>query len=210
MQQVTNVVTFWRDIAGPERWFESDPELDLEIRRRFARLWQKARVGTLDSWTETPTGTLALLIVLDQFPRHMFRDTADAWVSDAQACIVARHAIASGQDLQIDAPLRQFFYRPLLHSEEASVQSEGLELVAHRLPQGAMPEARARSKVIAQFGRFPWRNGIAGRSNTAEETAFLWQGGYMQACLAEKEAELCRLQQSRGLMAGPTSAVEAV
>ena len=179
---ITSVIVFWRDIVGPEHWFSPQASLDLEIRKRFEHLWRKARIGALDDWEETPEGALALILVLDQFPRGMFRGTPDAWLTDDLARGVAERAVARGDDLAIEGLLRQFFYMPYLHAEELRAQERGLALIEERMPGGhlsdARADARARQMVIRRFGRFPWRNDLVGRRSSDEEAAFLWAGGY--------------------------------
>ncbi|WP_406736388.1 DUF924 family protein [Thioclava sp. GXIMD4215] len=177
MEQVANVIGFWCEIMGPDRWFGADVALDEEMQRRFAQLWRKARVGTLDEWRDTPQSALALIVLLDQMPRHMFRGTVDAWVADAQALEVARHAVVQGYDLEMTGALRQFFYFPFIHAEDPDAQSYGVALFETRMPEGAVLDARLRQAVIAQFGRFPWRNEIVGRRSTEAEARFLWNGG---------------------------------
>lgn len=184
---ITSVTLFWRDIVGPEQWFSSTASLDVEIRKRFEHLWRKARVGALDAWADTPEGALALILVLDQFPRRMFRGAPESWLTDELAREIANHAIARGDDLTIEGPMRQFFYAPFLHAEELRAQERGLALIEERMPAGHLPDARARHMVIRRFGRFPWRNAVVGRRSSDEEAAFLWAGGYDWALRRQSE-----------------------
>src|SRR5690606_752273 len=116
-QSAADVIAFWRE-AGPDRWFRKDPAFDAEFRRRFLDLHELAASGALDAWAETADGALALLILLDQFPRNAFRDTPRMYATDAQACRIAHAAIARGFDAQIEADLRNFMFVPLMHSED--------------------------------------------------------------------------------------------
>ncbi len=178
MDQVANVTGFWCGLMGPERWFATDATLDEEMHRRFAQLWRKARVGTLDGWQDTSQSAWALVILLDQMPRHMFRGTPEAWVADGQALEVARAAIGRGYDLQMTGALRQFFYFPFIHAEDPAAQAHGVTLFRERMPEGAVLDARLRQAIIDRFGRFPWRNEVIGRRSTEDEARFLWNGGH--------------------------------
>ncbi len=110
------ILTFWRD-AGRDRWYEKDDAFDAEVRRRYLGLWRKAYAGELSSWEASDDGALALVIVLDQFPRNMFRGGSEAFSSDAKAREVAGRAIARGADAQIEPALLEFLYMPFMHSE---------------------------------------------------------------------------------------------
>lgn len=175
---IPSVIVFWRDFVGPEHWFSSTAALDLEIRKRFEHLWRKARAGALDRWEDSPEGRLALILILDQFPRSMFRGRPESWLTDDLARGVAERAVARGDDLATEGPLRQFFYMPFLHAEDLRAQERGLSLIEARMPGAHLSDARARHMVIRRFGRFPWRNAAAGRRSSDEEAAFLWAGGY--------------------------------
>src|SRR4051812_38463169 len=117
----TLILAFWRE-AGRERWYKRNDAFDAEVRRRFLALWQKAAAGELTSWENSDDGALALVIVLDQFPRNMFRGTPQAFASDAPARDVARCAIARGTDRRIDPLLLEFLYMPFMHSEQLADQ----------------------------------------------------------------------------------------
>lgn len=176
-----DVVSFWMNEVGPSRWYASDEALDAEIRERFTPLWRRAHAGELDDWMLRPNSALALLILLDQFPRNMFRGKPEAFVSDARALAVAKKAIAMGHDLSIDEPERQFFYLPLMHSENLTDQDRCVRLIMTRMPKTGdvnLPHARAHREVIRRFGRFPYRNEALGRASTAPEAEYLDQGGY--------------------------------
>ncbi|MBV9541509.1 MAG: DUF924 domain-containing protein [Alphaproteobacteria bacterium] len=170
-----SIIQFWRDEVRPERWFAVDPNLDALIKTRYEALWRDARAGKLTDWAMTPEGTLALLIVLDQFPRNMFRGHADAFATDAQALALAKQAVARRIDERLPAVLRPFVYMPYMHSENLADQDACIALFLDRLGPDTMnlPFARQHRDVIARFGRFPTRNAALGRPNTPEEAAFL-------------------------------------
>ena len=172
-----DVLAFWRE-AGPERWYKKDEAFDALILGRFLTLWQKAAVGELSSWESSDEGALALVIVLDQFPRNMFRDDARTYSSDAMACEVAARAIARGADVRIDPGLLEFLYMPFMHSEELSDQLRCVELFRKSGDPGNLEYAEGHAEIIRRFGRFPHRNRILGRSTTLEEQAYLDQGGF--------------------------------
>ena len=170
-----DVVSFWSDEVGEAHWFQSDPRLDAEIAIRFGEAYAQARDGQLGAWEETPEGALALVILLDQFPRNMFRGRAEAFATDEQARAVADRAIVNGFDLQVAHNLRAFFYLPLMHSEHMPDQERCVTLVTERLGQDSQqyPYALAHRDVIAKFGRFPGRNAALGRVSKPAEVEFL-------------------------------------
>ncbi|MFC5497375.1 DUF924 family protein [Caenimonas terrae] len=170
------VLAFWRQ-AGPAKWFKKDPAFDAEFRERFINGHEAAARGDLDGWAGRADGALALLILLDQFPRNAFRGTERMFASDARALRIARQAIAAGQDQQVEADLRNFFYLPLMHSEALEDQQQSVLLTE---PLGADPHRYAlmHRDIVERFGRFPHRNAILGRSTTPAEQAFLDQGGF--------------------------------
>jgi uncharacterized protein (DUF924 family) len=171
------VVAFWRE-AGPALWFAKDPAFDARFRERFTTLHEQAARGELDAWTSTPEGTLALIILVDQFPRNAFRGTPKMYATDAQARALARAAIGVGHDLAIDLPLRLFVYLPLGHSEDLRDQEESVRLAAENLRPEDLVHAEGHRDIIKRFGRFPHRNPILGRAMRPEEQDFLDAGGY--------------------------------
>lgn len=170
-----NIVGFWRDTVGPKRWFVQDKALDAEIKQRFRTVWELAKAGKLKAWEERADSVLALLLVLDQFPRNMFRGKAKAFATDSQARKVAVRAITCGFDLLWPVDLRAFFYLPYMHSEDIADQDRCVALVAGRLGTAAMnyPFALAHRDEIRRFGRFPRRNKALGRKSTSAEREFL-------------------------------------
>jgi uncharacterized protein (DUF924 family) len=169
------ILTFWRE-AGRDRWYEKDEEFDAEVRRRYLDLWGAAAAGELSSWEASDEGALALVIVLDQFPRNMFRGEARAFASDAAAREVAGRAIARGADARIEPLLQEFLYLPFMHSEHLADQLRCVELF--RSSEDNLKYAEQHADIIRRFGRFPHRNRVLGRATTPEEQAFLDAGGF--------------------------------
>lgn len=181
MSEPEAILEFWLKDIGPSGWYRADDEVDAEIRARFLAAWEDARGGRRDFWLNGPRGTLAFLILTDQFPRNMFRGDARAFATDARARAAAEAAIAHGWDMAVSEPERQFFYLPLMHSEDIADQDRSAALFVSSMPEtGAsnLTHAKAHREIIRRFGRFPYRNNALGRDTTAEETAFLEAGGY--------------------------------
>jgi uncharacterized protein (DUF924 family) len=173
----SDVLTFWRD-AGPDRWYKRDDAFDAELRRRFLALWQQASAGELSSWEASDDGALALVIVLDQFPRNMFRGDARTYASDGLAREVAHRALERGVDARIDPALREFLYLPFNHSEHLSDQLRCIELTRAAGNAENLKWAEHHADIVRRFGRFPHRNRLLGRTTTPEEQAFLDEGGF--------------------------------
>ena len=175
------VLSFWLDEVGPDGWYDTDETLDARISKKFADAWQGARDGRYSLWLTYPSGALAYVILTDQFPRNMFRGSSKAFATDRAALAVAKSAISKGWDMKIDEPARQFFYMPLMHSENLCDQDRCVRLMKERMPvygAGNMLHARAHREVIRQFGRFPYRNAALARKQTACEDDYVQQGGY--------------------------------
>jgi uncharacterized protein (DUF924 family) len=170
------VLAFWR-AAGPDKWFEKDDAFDAEIRARFLATYEAAADGRL-LWEETPDGALALLIVLDQFPRNMFRGSARAFAADPLARTVASRAIERGFDQVAAASERSFFYLPFEHSETLADQERCIALNRATGDADALKWAEIHADIIRRFGRFPHRNKALGRATTPEEHSFLDGGGF--------------------------------
>jgi uncharacterized protein (DUF924 family) len=175
--QAGDVVAFWRD-AGPERWFNRDSAFDEDIRRRFFAAYEAGARGELHGWSDTPEGALALVILLDQFPRNMFRGQARAFETDPLACAVAKRALARGDDRKIDASMRGFFFLPFMHSEDLADQEHCVALYQAANDENGLKYAREHADIIRRFGRFPHRNRALNRTTTIEEQAFLDGGGF--------------------------------
>jgi uncharacterized protein (DUF924 family) len=171
------ILAFWRE-AGRDRWYKRDDGFDAEVRRRYFDLWRKAASGELSSWEMSDDGALALTIVLDQFPRNLFRGDAQAYSTDAKAREVARGAIDRGADERIDALLREFLYLPFMHSEEIADQLHCVALFGNTSNAENLEYAKLHADIIHRFGRFPHRNHVLGRATTSEEQAFLDEGGF--------------------------------
>jgi uncharacterized protein (DUF924 family) len=176
-QSAEDVVAFWL-AAGSDRWFEHDEAFDAAIRERFAAVYEEAAAGLLSAWENSPDGALALVVVLDQFPRNMFRQSARSYATDPLAGAVARRAIARGFDRQIAMPGRTFFYLPFEHSEELADQERSVALIAETGDADSLKWAELHADIIRRFGRFPHRNAVLGRATTPEEQAFLDAGGF--------------------------------
>jgi uncharacterized protein (DUF924 family) len=172
-----DVLQFWRD-AGPEKWFHKDAAFDESIRASFLATYEAAAAGRLASWEETPDGALALVLVLDQFPRNMFRGDARAFAADPLARQVTERAIARDFDMKVAANVRQFFYLPFEHSEEMADQERCVALFRATGNAELLKWAELHADIIRRFGRFPHRNAALGRNTTPEEQAFLDKGGF--------------------------------
>ena len=167
-----DVVSFWRD-AGPRRWFAKDDGFDESCRERFLLAWEKAGRGELAEWEESPEGALALILLLDQMPRNMFRGDARTWSTDPQALAAAERALAKGFDTRVEAALRPFVYLPFEHAEDRKAQERSVKLFAILGVEEQTKWARHHQEIIARFGRFPHRNAVLGRESTPEELAYL-------------------------------------
>lgn len=160
-------------------WFRKDDAFDARFRERFEAAHLAAARRELDDWAQTPEGSLALLILLDQFPRNSFRDTGHAFATDPLARLFANRALDAGHDLQIEGDIRRFFYLPLQHSEDTADQDRQVELFQTRMTRSTDDRwAEHHHRVIATFGRFPHRNRALGRETTPEEQAFLDEDGF--------------------------------
>ena len=185
------VLSFWLDEIGPSGWYMASDDLDQQIRDRFEAAWNGAMQGRYALWLTYPSGALAYIILLDQFPRNMFRGSGKAFASDRFALAAAKQAIGKQWDLKIDEPARQFYYMPLMHSENLSDQDRCVRLMSDRMPQGGasnLLHARAHREVIRTFGRFPYRNDALSRQYTPQERGYVDGGGYGSTVEALKKA----------------------
>ena len=178
-----DILHFWFDEAGPKAWFSIDPNFDDEVRERFAPLLKEIQSsGGIEDhpWLKQAHSALALVLVLDQFPRNIWRDNPTAFAFDALALEATRHAIQSGFDVQVEEAHRSFFYMPFMHAEDLLTQNEGVSLCEDRLgnQDSTTRHARAHRDVIDRFGRFPHRNAILEREPSLEEISYLAEGGY--------------------------------
>ncbi|RWD60888.1 MAG: DUF924 family protein [Mesorhizobium sp.] len=171
-----SVTRFWRD-AGEDAWFEKSDAFDADFRSRFLELHHSAARRECDDWNAHPEGSLALMILLDQFPRNCFRGTGHMYATDPLARHFADKAIAAGHDLALDEIVRVFLYLPFEHSETLGDQKRGVDLIAARAPDD-LKYAKEHLEIIERFGRFPHRNKMLGRETTPQEQAFLDGGGF--------------------------------
>ena len=182
--QAKEILAFWFGTADftssleqRKAWFFKDPAFDEEIRNRFLAIYEKAAQGTLSSWLKTPLECLALIILLDQFPRNLFRGDARAFATDCAALAAAQHGVAQGFDILLPHVARTFMYLPFEHSEQLEDQRRSIELFNRMQENTDMAEtiryAQRHFEIIARFERFPHRNKLLGRQSTPEEEAFL-------------------------------------
>jgi uncharacterized protein (DUF924 family) len=188
MSQATDILDFW--FGNPDTpaygkpqpfWFEKQPDFDEELRSRFLPDYQKAAEGFLNDWIDSPHTCLALILLLDQFPRNIFRGTPQAFATDWEALSTAQHAISQGYDRELLPVQRWFIYLPFEHSENIEHQRRCVKLfqqISHDpASTGAIEYAFRHMEIIERFGRFPHRNIILGRTSTPEEKEFLLQPG---------------------------------
>lgn len=167
-----DLLAFWRD-AGPERWFSKNDELDELCRRLFLPVYKRAADGELADWEQTAEGALALIILLDQLPRNMFRGDPQAWATDSDALHVAERAIVRDFDCEVDAVLRRFFYIPFMYAEDIAAQKHSLRLHETLGDSVTLEWAKHYHDIVLRFGRFRHQNVALGRASTLEEIAFL-------------------------------------
>jgi uncharacterized protein (DUF924 family) len=180
MSDPVEVLDFWLDEIGPDKWYTGGDSVDHRITERFAELWAALDAGHLDHWVDGAAGTLAYIIVADQFSRNIHRGSAAAFANDARARDAATAAIAAGWDMDAPEPERQFFYMPFEHSENMADQNRAVDLMVERVPSepDMALHARAHREIISRFGRFPFRNTALGRDNTEDEDRFMADGAY--------------------------------
>ncbi len=181
------VLDFWFGREGEpgygefrEAWFRKDPEFDREIRVRFEDLYEEAAAGALDGWRESARGCLALVILLDQFPRNMYRGDPRSYATDAKAQEVSEYAVDHALDRELPEFQRAFLYMPFMHSEDLGHQRRAVELFGTLEEWGNSDPAHyavLHMEIVERFGRFPHRNEILGRPTTPEEAEFLEQPG---------------------------------
>ena len=174
--EALKVLAFWTE-AGPARWFAKDPEFDRRFRVRFLWDHESAARGELAQWQSTPDGALALVILLDQFPRNAFRETPRMYDTDTMARKVANTAFAAGYDRLVPHELQKFFILPFAHSEDLADQERAVALARRTGPED-LAHAEHHRDIVRRFGRFPHRNKILGRESTPEEQQYLDNGGY--------------------------------
>lgn len=179
MADPEEILNFWFYEVGPERWFAEDPALDATIRERYLAVHERAALEELREWENTPEGALALLLLLDTFPRRLFKGTPRAYATDDLARDLARQAIIRHFDDRIDWTFKLLFYMPFLHSEHLGDQRLALYYVRERTKNADwMDRAEWRHDTVARFGRFPHRNAILGRESRPEEIEFLKKNSF--------------------------------
>ncbi len=171
-----HIVAFWRE-AGPKKWFSKNADFDRAIVERFGQLHAEAAVGRLEAWAGTPEGALALVLLLDQFSRNLYRGDPRAFAQDAMGLAIARRSIESDLDRMAPADLRSFFFTPFMHSETIADQEQSV-LLHHAHAPNNLSYARDHERIIRRFGRFPHRNAVLGRHTSPAEQAFLDGGGF--------------------------------
>ena len=167
------IVTFWFSEPVMKKWFNSTPEFDDEIRQRFEPVYKQAKQGLLDSWKNTATGCLALVILFDQFPLNMYRGKKQSFATEARSREVAEHAIAESFDEQLSDNQKAFIYMPYMHSESMADQERSVALYEKAKLNNNIRFARHHRDIVQRFGRFPHRNKILGRQSTDEELIYL-------------------------------------
>jgi uncharacterized protein (DUF924 family) len=172
-----DVVSFWLS-QNDKVWFTADPGFDAEVTSRFADLVERAKSGALDDWANEPEGALALVILLDQMTRNIYRDSPEMFAADGKALNVAKRAIERGFDQELPKSKRRWLYMPFMHSEDLADQEQSVELFTRSDIAESVPFAVDHADIIRRFGRFPHRNAILGRQTTPEEAAFLAGGGF--------------------------------
>lgn len=177
MSSYEEIIQFWFEEITPAQWWQKDPAFDQLISDRFLSLHQQASLCELFSWRENPKGRLAEVIILDQFSRNIYRDKPAAFACDALAVALTQEAILQKADLELRQVERSFLYMPLMHSESPLIQD--LSIAYHRKNgnENTLDFALKHKVIIDQFGRYPHRNAILGRSTTAEEEEFLGKPG---------------------------------
>jgi uncharacterized protein (DUF924 family) len=174
--QALDIIDFWTE-AGPALWFSKDPAFDARFRERYLGLYEAAARGESTNWGETPDGALALVLLLDQFPRNAFRGTVRMYATDSMARAAALAAIEAGFFGQVPRELQKFFVLPFAHSEDPADQARSVEL-AKRVSPEDLTRAQHHRDIVRRFGRFPHRNKILGRTSTKAEEEYLANGGY--------------------------------
>jgi uncharacterized protein (DUF924 family) len=172
-----DVLAFWFDELEPQQWWLKDESIDHLIKRRFLSLYAKAKCCELFTWRETAEGRLAEIIVLDQFPRNMFRDKPEAFASDPLALALAQEAALSKADQRLKSIQRSFLYMPFMHSESLLIHEVAVDLFRKSGNESSFEFELKHKQIIERFGRYPHRNKVLGRESTAAEIDFLKQPG---------------------------------
>lgn len=174
---IDDILRFWFETLKPEDWYRKDPAIDAEITRRFGAIYEALKLSVPQDWLADPKGMLAAILVLDQFPRNMFRDDPRAFATDQAALALAKRAIGEGLDTRLPPEQRAFIYMPFQHSEARDDQARSIELFTSLGAPLNLDFALRHEAIIARFGRFPHRNAVLGRESTEAELAFLREPG---------------------------------
>lgn len=177
MHHPASILKFWFDDIEHSLWFKKDDDFDQLLIERFSELHTQATQGELHTWRESALGRLAEIIVLDQFSRNMFRNSAKAFAQDGMALVLAQEAIRTGDDLKLNSSERSFLYMPFMHSESLAIHEMAVDLFTQNGVQGNLNFELKHKEIIEQFGRYPHRNGVLGRTSTSAEIEFLNQPG---------------------------------
>jgi uncharacterized protein (DUF924 family) len=169
----SEILEYWYSEDMRKYWFSSYPALDREIRARYEKIWKAAKKGELDKWQSSPDGCLALVIVLDQFPLNMYRGEAKSFSTESLAIEIARYAIKTGFDKEINQSMLSFLYMPFMHSENLDDQNLSVKLFTDTGLKSNIQFAEHHRDIIRRFGRFPHRNKALSRMSTADEIAYL-------------------------------------
>lgn len=170
-----NIITFWFTEVEPIQWWQKDEVFDSAIQSRFGDLHDQAKAGELYQWRQTALGSLAEIIILDQFSRNIYRDTAASFSTDPLSLALAQVAIAKGFDLELSATERSFLYMPFMHSESKLIHQEAVKLFEQLGNKNNEDFEHKHKAIIDRFGRYPHRNAILGRQSSLEEIEFLKQ-----------------------------------
>lgn len=174
---IDEILRFWFETLKPEDWYRRNPAIDAEIVKRFGPVYEALSTSVPQDWLAEPRGMLAAILVLDQFPRNMFRDDPRAFATDQAALTLSKRAIGEGLDLRLPPEQRAFIYMPFQHSEALDDQARSIEIFTSLGAPLNLDFARRHEAIIARFGRFPHRNAVLGRESTEDEIAFLKEPG---------------------------------
>lgn len=167
------VLSFWFEDLKPEQWWKKDPDLDLEIKKKFGAVHREATLCELDGWRSSPRGRLAEVIVLDQFSRNIYRDDPRAFAWDSMALVLSQEAIRKGSDEELSSPKKSFLYMPFMHSESKTIHRQAVELYQQPGLEFNLEFELKHKEIIDRFDRYPHRNVVLGRESTPEEIEFL-------------------------------------
>lgn len=177
LRPVEEIVRFWFEELSPDDWYGAPPDVDEKVTARFGATYEALKDGVPPGWLDEPRGVLAAILVLDQFPRSIFRGSPQAFATDAQALALSKRAIEQGMDMKLPEAQRAFLYMPFQHSEALADQERSIELFTALGNPDNLDFAKRHEAIIVRFGRFPHRNAVLGRPSTREEEDFLKQPG---------------------------------